>query len=83
MTKITENTLSTKGMTDLLLSKDKFTFVCKDTGQEKYNGATMLYLVFEKIDPNTVVGLDGILKKLEKAKLSDFGNDVSKMLTAI
>ena len=79
--KIIENMLSAQGFTDLLMAKDKFTYVCETSGQEKYDGPTMLFLVLQKIDPNTVVGLDGILKKLETVKLGDYGNNVDTMLT--
>ena len=79
--KIVENMLTAQGFTDLLMAKDKFAYVCATSGEEKYDGPTMLFLVLQKIDPNTVVGLDGILKKLENVKLGDHGNNVDTMLT--
>ena len=33
------------------------------------HGSTMIYLIFKKTDPSTVVGLDSILKNLETTKL--------------
>ena len=41
----------------------------------------MIYLCFIAVDPDTVVGLDAIEDKLKDAKLGDFGDNVSKMLT--
>ena len=78
--KLCENCLSTSGYNDLMLQKEKFSFVDSTTGQVKFDGATMVFLIYQTIDPNTIVGLDNILKKLERAKLSDYSNDVAAML---
>ena len=43
----------------------------------------MLFLIFEKVDPSTVVGLDSILKKTENAKLCDYSNNMDSMRTMI
>ena len=43
----------------------------------------MVFLMFEKIDPNTVVGMDTVLKRMENAKLKDFGNDVDRILSTM
>ena len=66
--KLCENCLSTSGYNDLMLQKDKFSFVDSTTGQVKYDGPTMIYLIYQTIDPNIFVGLDNILKKLERVK---------------
>ena len=55
---IIKNGLSPSGYADLLLNKDKFSFHDTATGQLKYDGPTMVFLMFQKIDPNTVVGMD-------------------------
>lgn len=81
--KLCENCLSTSGYNDLMLNKDKFSFTDSTTGQVKYDGPTMVFLIYQTIDPNTTVGLDNILKKLEKAKLGDFNNNVTDMLKAM
>ena len=78
--KLCENCLSTSGYNDLMLQKDKFSFTDSNTGQIKYDGATMVFLIYQTIDPNTTVGLDNILKKLERTKLGDYSNDVAAML---
>jgi len=43
----------------------------------------MMFLLFQKTNPSTVVGLDSVLKQIESAKLGDHTNDVDAMLTAI
>jgi len=81
--KLCENCLSTSGYNDLMLNKEKFSFTDQTTGQVKYDGTTMVFLIYQTIDPNTTVGLDNILKKMEKAKLGDFKNNVTDMLKAM
>ena len=83
ISKLLENCLTESGFNDLLLQDDKFSYIDENTGQVKYHGPTMLFLAYQVIDPNTVVGLDNILKRLETAKLSNFGNNVSTMLTSM
>ena len=78
--KLCENCLSSSGYNDLMLQKDKFSYLDSTTGQVKYDGPTMIFLIYQTIDPNTIVGLDNILKKLERAKLGDYNNDVAAML---
>ena len=43
----------------------------------------MIFLLFQKTDPSTIVGLDSIPKQIENAKLGKYANDVDVMLTAI
>jgi hypothetical protein len=78
--KLCENCLSTSGFNDLMLQKEKFSFTESSTGQVKYDVSTMVFLIYQTIDPNTIVGLDNILKKLERAKLGNYGNAVATML---
>ena len=80
---IIKNGLSLSGYADLLLHKEKFAFHDNATGQLKYDWPSMVFLMFEKIDPNTVVGMDTVLKRMENAKLKDFGNDVDRMLSTM
>ena len=81
--KIIENGLTPSGFEDLLMKKHLFEFRNATTGEIEFDGPTMLYLVYEKIDPDTIVGLDSIEDKLESSKLGDHGNDVDAMLTAM
>ena len=50
-------------------------------GEMEFDGATMVYLIFMKTYPSTVVGLDSVLKKLETTKLGYHSNCVDTMLT--
>ena len=43
----------------------------------------MIFLLFQKTNPSTIVGLDSILKQIENAKLGNHANDVDAMLTSI
>ena len=79
LVKTIENMLSVDGMDDLLVDKNLFTYVNAD-GQVGRHGGTMLYLVYERLDPTTTVGMDVHLKKLEKYKMGDHNNDVASML---
>ena len=65
------------------LKKDKFAFYNTATGEVKYDGPSMIFLLFQKTDPSTIVRLDSILKQIENAKLGKHANDVDGMLTAI
>jgi hypothetical protein len=78
--KIIENGLSYSGYEDLMLSKDSFAFKNPNTRVIEYDGPTMLFLIYTHIDPDTVVGLDAVEKKLENATLGKYKNDVSEML---
>ena len=49
-------------------------------GQVERHGATMLYLIYDRVDPTTEVGMDVHLKKLERCKMGDHDNDVAIML---
>ena len=40
-----------------------------------------MFLILQKIDPSTVVGLYSVLKKLKNAKLGNYTNNVDTMLT--
>ena len=80
VTRIIKNGLSTTGWNDLMLQKDKFTFVHAD-GSIEYDGGIMAFLIYQKIEPSTTVGLDSLVEDLQKAKLGNYSNDVDKMLT--
>ena len=66
-----------------LLKKDKFSFYNAATGEVEYDGPSMMFLLFQKTDPSTIVGLDSILKLIENSKLVKHGNNVDSMLAAI
>ena len=76
-----KNGLSETGYSNLLLQKENFEFRNQTTGEVELHRPTMLFLIWEKVDPSTLVGLDLILTKLETCKLGDHGNNVDTMLT--
>ena len=73
--------LSVTGYDDLFIQQEKFAFYNDAIGKMEFDGATMIYLIFMKTDPSTIVGLDSVLKKLETTKLGDHSNCVDMMLT--
>ncbi len=74
------NGLLTTGFKDLFLHQDAFAYNNATTNEMELDCLTMLYLIYTKIDPDTVVRLDFIGEKLEKTKLRNFNNDVYAML---
>lgn len=75
-----KNCLSVMGYEDLMLQKEKFIFKGPN-GKVEVDGATMAFLIYERIDPSTTVGLDSVLEAIENAKLCNYNNDIDKMLT--
>ena len=76
-----KNIMSVTGYDDLLLQQENFAFYNDAIGEMEFNGATMIYLIFMKTDPSTVVGIYSVLKKLETKNLGDHSNCVERMLT--
>lgn len=79
---IIKNGLSPTGWDDLMLQAPKFKYM-NPNGEIEYDGVTMMRLIYNIIDPSTVVGFDSVLKKIEQARLSNHGNCVKSMLTSI
>ena len=65
----------------MLLQEEKFVIYNDAIGEMKFDCATMIYLFFMKTDPNTVVGLDSFLKKLDTTNIGDHSNCVDTLLT--
>ena len=59
-----KNILSVTGYDSLLLQQDKFSFYSDAIGEMEFDGATMIYLIFMKTDPGTVVGIDSVLNNI-------------------
>ena len=78
---VIKNGLTAVGFQDLMLQKKKFSFRHPTTGEIEFDGPTMMFLIFQKTQPSTIVGLDSYLKKLENCKAGDHSNDIDKMLT--
>ena len=51
------------------------------TSKIEFDGLTMMFLIFQKTQPSTIVGLNSFLKKLKTCKTGDHSNDINKMLT--
>ena len=73
------NLIRTPGLLNQL---ERFLFI-DNYGEIEYDGPTMLFLILQKIDPSTVVGLDTVLKNIKNAKLGDHTNAVNKMLKPV
>ena len=65
----------------LMLKKNMFTFQDDTTGNERIDGPCLLKLLFDRIDPNVVVGVKVLRQKLDVTKLHPYQNDVDAMLT--
>jgi hypothetical protein len=78
---VIKNGLTAVGFQDIMLQKKKFSFRHPTTGEIEFDGPTMMFLIFQKTQPSTIVGLDSYLKKLENCKAGDHSNDIDKMLT--
>ncbi len=76
-----KNCLTVAGWDDLMQRKEEFSFLDSNTGELHCDGPVMLKIILEKIDPDTLVGMETLRIKLEMSKLSDFENDVDKLLT--
>ena len=53
-----------QGHFNLLLEKGKFAFYIAATGEVEQEGPIMVFLLFQKMNPSTIVGLDSILKQI-------------------
>ena len=62
LAQLVENVLDKPSFNNLLLDREKFLFTCAGTGQVKYDGPTMLFPIYQVIDPNIIVGLDNIVR---------------------
>ncbi len=69
--KLIKRCLSATGFADLMLQMDQITFKNATTGKIDHDGPTMRYLIYRKINPDTVVRLDSIEEKLQNVKLID------------
>ena len=69
------------GYNDLLFQQEKFAFYNNAIGDMEFDGANMIYLIFMKTDPSTVVGFDYVLKNLDTTNIGDHPNCVNTILT--
>ena len=76
-----KNILTGVEYSKLVLKKNMFTFQDDTTGNKRINCRCLLKLLFDRIDPNFVVGVKVICQKLEATKLRSYQNNVDAMLT--
>ena len=82
VTELIKNTFVEEEYAKLTLRKKEFAFY-DARGYENIDGACLLKAIFDKIDPNVIVGVDLLRQKIEQTKLLQFKNNVDDMLTSI
>ena len=76
-----KNILTDAEYSKLMLKKNMFTFQDDTTGNKIIDGPCLLKLLFYRINPNVVVGVEILCQKREATKLHPYQNDVDDMLT--
>ena len=82
VTELIKNSFVEEEYAKLTLRKKEFAFY-DSRGYENIDGACLLKAIFDKIDPNVIVGVDLLRQKIEQTKLHQFKNNVDDMLTSI
>ena len=77
---LVQNMMTTTAWDELTLHKEKFSFKDLATGEWSIDGPCLVKTLLMKIDPDTMVGLESLRKKLETARLHHFKNNVPEML---
>jgi len=77
--KTLENILNLGGYQDLLEKREKFTYT-DASGEEFFHAATMIFIMYQMIDPSTEVSMDLVLKMLENCKMGEHGWNADEML---
>ena len=67
---------------NLFLKKSQFLWK-DDSGEEFYDGVTMLQILVTQVKPTTNVGVYGLKTKIRNCKLSNFGHNVHEMIDTI
>ena len=81
VSKLIKNILTEAEYSKLILKNDMFTFQDDTTGKEIIDVPCLLNILFDRIDPNVVVGVKVLCQKLEATKIHPCQNDVNAMLT--
>ena len=79
--KLIKNILTDAEYAKLMLKRSIFTFEDDTNGIDLIDGPCLLKLLNDCVDPNIVIGIEGLRAKLESVKLHSFGNNVDDMLT--
>jgi hypothetical protein len=70
--------LNKTSLASLKLKESKYLWI-SDTGEEFYDGPTMLQICVEKVNPNTRVGVADLKETLRNVKLANFSHNVRDM----
>ena len=76
------NSLTKQGRRKIMLKKKKFQYVNTD-GSTEDDGPTMFKLIYDMVKPNTRACVSSLKSRMTTYKLSDYGEDVTEMLTAM
>ena len=83
-TELLNNVLASTGVSKVIQGKrDKITFTCPLTGNEKIDSPCLLYLLFDRVDPSLVVSMELLREQIETVKLHNFKNNFDELLTYI
>ncbi len=77
---LVQNMMTTTAWDELTLHKERFSFKDLTTGEWSIDGPCLVKTMLMKIDPDTMVGLESLRKKLETARLHQFKNNIPDML---
>ena len=81
---LVQNILTPEGYSKLLQGKkNKIGFFCDQTGNDKIDGPCLIKLLFDRIDPSVVVGIESLRQRIETCKLHTHSNNVDEMLSMI
>ena len=72
LAKFLDNILTEEAMGVLVLRKDEYTFLNLISGHESRDVPIMILLAMQKADPSTIVGVDILRSKIEKASLHTY-----------
>jgi len=77
-------TISTSTRKTLFTKKNHFTWLDNDnTGNNIYDGPSILFLLMESVNPNTRVGVSDLKAKIRTTRMEAFEHNVSDMLDEI
>ena len=62
---------------------DQISFICPVTGTRFVDGPYLLYLLWDRIDPNLVVNVENLRAAIDNIKLHVYENNVNSVLTEI
>ena len=67
----------------LMIHKDKFSWTSATTGEVKFDGPTMLYVLVSTLNPSTRVGVTEFKNKIQNTRLDKYDHNLKEMLVNI